>query len=145
MNPYDFAFMERPADSLFLHPALYVKPCEYGMGVFSDAFIPADTVLEEAHWIKYKRDDCNSPMINDYVYEVSDPPNASQEECGYNALVLGFGSIYNHSFENNAHYLFDEEKNVFVYQSIKDIQPGDQICISYGEKWWETRNEKSGS
>ncbi len=143
MNAYGTRFMERPAESLFVHPALYVMPCEYGLGVFSDALIPANTMLEECHWIKYKRDDCSSPQLNDYVYEVTDDPNASEEETGYNAMVLGFGSIYNHSFDNNAQYLFDEEKNVFVYQSTRDIQPGEQICISYGEKWWDTRNAKS--
>lgn len=134
--------MDRPKESLFVHPSIYVMPCEYGMGVFADAFIPKDTMLEECHWIKYKREECTSPTINDYVYEVSDDPDAEDENKGYNALVLGFGSIYNHSFENNAHYLFDEERNVFVYQSIKDILAGEQIFISYGNTWWETRSER---
>ncbi|MGF1678555.1 MAG: SET domain-containing protein-lysine N-methyltransferase [Candidatus Methylacidiphilales bacterium] len=133
--------MERPPESLFVHPALYVMPCEFGFGVFSDDFIASGTLLEECHWIKYRRADCQSPKINDYVYEVADTPQTPDEEKGYNALVLGFGSIYNHSFDNNAHYLYDEARNVFVYQAIKDIQPGDQIFISYGEQWWNTRQE----
>ena len=132
--------MDRPKESLFVHQSIYVMPCEYGMGVFADDFIPKDTMLEECHWIKYKREECSSPKINDYVYEVSDDPDAGEEDKGYNALVLGFGSIYNHSFENNAQYLYDEQRNVFVYQSIKDIVAGEQIFISYGNKWWDTRS-----
>lgn len=127
---------------LYVHPSIYVKRCEYGFGVFTREFIPSDTVLEECHYIRYRRDECQSLTINDYVYELADPPEGADEDKGFNALVLGFGSIYNHSFENNAHYLFDSEKGVFVYQAIRDIQPEDQIFISYGERWWDTRENR---
>jgi len=131
--------MSRPEKSLYVHPSIFVMPCEYGFGVFTEAFIPSGTVIEECHWIKYRRDDVSSPIINDYVYEVAEEPADNGKKISYNALVLGFGSIYNHSFDNNAQYLYDEAKNVFVYQSVRDIEPGEQIFISYGNKWWDTR------
>ncbi len=128
--------------ALTFHPSIYIKPCEYGFGVFTREFIPKDTILEECHFIRYKRDECQSLKINDYVYEMADSDHTPEDDRECNALVLGFGSIYNHSFENNAHYLFDSEKNVFVYQAIRDIHPGEQIFISYGENWWQTRENR---
>jgi SET domain-containing protein len=128
--------------ALVVHPGIYVKQCEYGFGVFAREFIAKDTVLEECHYIRYKRDECQSLKINDYVYEMADTEETPEDDKECNALVLGFGSIYNHSFENNAHYLFDSAKNVFVYQATRDIQPEEQIFISYGEKWWDTRENR---
>ncbi|MEO0453159.1 MAG: SET domain-containing protein-lysine N-methyltransferase [Verrucomicrobiota bacterium] len=132
-------------DTLFVHPHIYVKRCEFGFGVFASEFIPTDTLIEECHYIRYRRDECQSMKLNDYVYEMPETQETPEEDKLCNALVLGFGSIYNHSSENNAMYLFDSEKNVFIYQSTRDIQPDEQIFISYGEKWWETRNHSNGA
>jgi hypothetical protein len=48
-------------------------------------------------------------------------------------VVWGYGSIYNHSKNNNADWISDEEKNVFTFFTIRDINEGEEICTNYGE------------
>jgi SET domain-containing protein len=46
------------------------------------------------------------------------------------ALALGFGSLYNHSFEPNARY-DDEARQAKVFSAIRDIDAGEEITINY--------------
>ena len=49
------------------------------------------------------------------------------------AAVLGYGMIYNHSFENfNATWEIDFKDFLFRYKSIRSIQQGEEILINYG-------------
>ena len=69
----------------------------------------------------------NHPLYN-YVFSW---------EPGYCAVAFGFGSIYNPSNDNNAawrpSHLFQKhpEPDRIHYVAIKDIQPGEEICIHY--------------
>lgn len=48
------------------------------------------------------------------------------------ALALGFGSLYNHSFNPNARY--DDEARrlrIKVFSAIRDIEPGEEVTINY--------------
>jgi len=47
------------------------------------------------------------------------------------ALVLGYGSLYNHSFQPNADYRKDIKNENMVFRAIKDIKQGEEIFISY--------------
>lgn len=46
------------------------------------------------------------------------------------ALALGYGSLYNHSFDPNSRY-DDEGQRVKVYTAIRDIGAGEEITINY--------------
>ncbi len=46
------------------------------------------------------------------------------------ALALGYGSLYNHSFDPNARY-DDEGSQRKVYTAIRDIVAGEEITINY--------------
>ncbi len=46
------------------------------------------------------------------------------------ALALGYGSLYNHSFEPNARY-DDLGSQVKVYTAIRAIEAGQEITINY--------------
>lgn len=131
-----------PSSSLYRTPSIEVRKCEFGLGVFANTLIPSGSLLEECHYIKFQRDDCASQEINDYIFMVADDPDTTPEECTLCALVLGYGSIYNHSNSNNAAYYYDEEKDVYCYYATQDIPQNSQIYISYGEVWWETRKQR---
>lgn len=48
------------------------------------------------------------------------------------ALALGFGSLYNHSFQPNARY--DDESRrarIKVFSALRDITLGEEITINY--------------
>jgi hypothetical protein len=47
------------------------------------------------------------------------------------AVVLGYGSIYNHSYKPNSQYRFNFHKRVMVVRAIKNIKPGDEILFNY--------------
>ena len=54
------------------------------------------------------------------------------------AVALGYGSLYNHSYEPNARY-DDQSGQIKVFQAIRDIAPGEEIMVNYnGEPEDET-------
>jgi hypothetical protein len=56
-----------------------------------------------------------------------------QYAIGKYCLMMGYGSLYNHSFEPNADIEYDEKKikNYVVYKAIKDIKAGSEIVFDY--------------
>ena len=54
------------------------------------------------------------------------------------AVALGYGSLYNHSYQPNARY-DDESGQTKVFTAIRDIAPGEEIMVNYnGEPEDET-------
>jgi uncharacterized protein len=54
------------------------------------------------------------------------------------AVALGYGSLYNHSYQPNARY-DDESGQSKVFRAIRDIAPGEEIVVNYnGEPGDET-------
>ncbi len=54
------------------------------------------------------------------------------------AVALGYGSLYNHSYQPNARY-DDESGQAKVFRAIRDIAPGEEIVVNYhGEPEDET-------
>ncbi len=49
------------------------------------------------------------------------------------AIVLGFGSLYNHSSKPNADYIKKIKDGVMIYKALKKIKAGEEITIDYGE------------
>lgn len=47
------------------------------------------------------------------------------------AIVLGYGSVYNHSYEPNAQYKFNYLRRVMEVKSIKKIAKDEEIFINY--------------
>ena len=46
------------------------------------------------------------------------------------AVALGYGSLYNHSYQPNARY-DDESGQTKVFRAIRDIAPGEEIVVNY--------------
>ena len=46
------------------------------------------------------------------------------------AVALGYGSLYNHSYQPNARY-DDERGQVKVFMAIRDIALGEEILVNY--------------
>ena len=130
--------IELLSQTLFKHSLLVVAPCEFGHGVFATEHIPADTTLEECHYLRVEKEDC-SGIINDYVYNMEPDPGASEAESEYYSLPLGYGSIFNHDNDHNTEYWHDTDRDLIVFHTIRDISPGEQLFINYGKEWWETR------
>lgn len=47
------------------------------------------------------------------------------------AVVLGYGSLMNHSYKPNAQYVYNYHKKIMVFRAIKHIKKGEEIFINY--------------
>ena len=61
-----------------------------------------------------------------YIYNFG--PTADEEHA---AIALGYGSLYNHSYEPNAKYIKNWDEQVIRLIAVRDIQPGEEITINY--------------
>ncbi len=123
---------------------LYIKTIKgKGRGVFCNQFIAKDEVFETAPVIVLPAEDYNTATASalcDYFFNFD-------KEQGTLALVLGFGSLYNHEVHSNAGYNLNKETKTMQYYALQDIKPGTEICINYGgeygkeyKEWFEARN-----
>jgi hypothetical protein len=127
------------SEPLVKHPNLVVAPCEYGHGVFSTGDIPADTTIEECPFLRMKGAEF-SGIVDDYVYHLDEEKDDDGKETWIYSFPLGWGCVYNHSDDPNTDYWIDTERNLIVFDTVKDISAGDQLFINYGKEWWEARD-----
>jgi SET domain-containing protein len=112
---------------LFLSEKIYVDDSPiHGRGVFTKELIKSGELIEECHYIKLNQGFSNlDDRLKDIVFFLSIP-----NDFGI-AVVLGYGSIYNHSDLNNATWKIDQDKKCYIFFAIKDINPGEEICTNY--------------
>lgn len=98
---------------------------EKGLGVFAVDPIEAGDVIEVAHVLV---EECaklaDGSNLDRYVYQWGD----SGEHC---AIVLGYGSLYNHSYHPNAVFLPDFERGTIAYVARRAIAAGEEITVNY--------------
>jgi uncharacterized protein len=125
----------------FLPDYLFVAMTpDRGRAVFTSKLIPQGMVIEIAPMIVFNEKD--RLKLNDtYLYEYYFEWGKSGRK---GALALGFGSLYNHSYAPNARYNPDFDLNVLEFIAVRDIQPGEEICVNYNldpddqtPVWWE--------
>lgn len=98
-----------------------------GRGVFTEFFLPANTVIEVAQAITFSAEDrahIDKSILHDYIFEWGN----EQKEC---AMALGLVPIYNHSYDSNCTYIMQYETQEFLIQTVKDIKPGQELTINY--------------
>ena len=109
-------------------PSIFVAPSRlHGLGVFTGAAIPANSIIEICPILYIPREDIasiQSTIINDYYFEWD-------EDLEAGALALGYGSIYNHSFQPNATYDVDMSGRTIYIAAYRDIEAGEEITINY--------------
>jgi SET domain-containing protein len=107
----------------------------HGLGVFAKERILKDEIIEVCYAIFFKN---NLGYDNEDIllkYRFSYPCNYSITKY---AIPLGYGSIYNHSDNNNAFWTCDTSNALYYFISNRDIEIGEEICTSYGDKnYWE--------
>ncbi|MFX0098774.1 MAG: SET domain-containing protein [Candidatus Hodarchaeota archaeon] len=105
---------------------LYIKEVSgKGRGVFCSKPIKKGEVIEISPIILIPEADIpliKKTMLYNYYFEC---------DTGEIAIALGYASIYNHSFEPNAKYLKDEDKQTIKITAIQDIQKDEEITMNY--------------
>jgi len=96
-----------------------------GRGVFACERIPKGTVIERVPIVAIPVREVfgwsRSSKLSEYVFNFD---SASV------AVSLGYGSLYNHSYEPNAEYFF-YGRLVQVFSAIRNISRGEEITINY--------------
>jgi SET domain-containing protein len=98
---------------------------EFNRGVFATRDIKKGELIHEAPVIPYLNEEhefIEKTILADYVYEYG---------INHTAVILGYGMLFNHSYEPNAIYDINFPNHTFDYYAYKDIKAGEEILINY--------------
>jgi SET domain-containing protein len=108
--------------------SLFIAPSSLGgRGVFTTRLIPAESLIEMCPVIVLPPSDIehiHATKLHDYYFIWGEDDN----KC---AIVLGYGSLYNHSYEPNAYYRPDFERKTLDFYAMQDIEAGEEILVNY--------------
>lgn len=97
-----------------------------GRGVFALRDFKAGEVIENCPVLTFnskERKYLEKTQLNYYIYPWRSTRGAS--------LVLGYGSIYNHSYTPNADWKQNFKTQTMVFRAIKPIKKGAEITVNY--------------
>lgn len=114
-------------------PSIYIQESRLGgRGVFAGrTFHPGD-VIEICPTLTSEGERWGSATA-DYVFGGVHKPTHS-------VLVLGYGSLYNHSDDPNAEHSLSELDGLMTYTAKRTIKKGEEITVYYGNDWFESRS-----
>lgn len=108
------------ARSVILSGGLGVCRNAKGRGVIATKDFNKEDIVEVCPVIIY--DDKNQLVPDDHSYEWDN---------GRWCFVLGYGSLYNHSYAPNVDYHREYKNETIVYEAITPIKKGDELLINY--------------
>jgi SET domain-containing protein len=116
-----------------------------GLGVFASENIKKGEIIEVVPVILLPEEqisDLAKTNLLDYFF-------AWGEKLEVAAFALGYGSLYNHSYEPNAKFVENFDTNTIIYSALRDIKKGEEILINYNGKpddmrklWFLARDER---
>lgn len=98
---------------------------EFNRGVFAKVDIAKGVLFHEAPVLPYPNEQhilIEETVLSDYVFEYG---------LNHGAIILGYGMLFNHSYEPNATYEINFDNHTFDYYAYKDIKAGEEIFINY--------------
>jgi hypothetical protein len=118
---------------------LYVadsKMAKAGRGVFAGEAIPEGTRIEQCPVVYLTdpkdRDRLRKTGLVNYYFLWGG-------ERSFAAICLGWGSVYNHSFEPNARYEKVIDDNRMDFFALRDIAAGEEVTVNYNGTPSDTR------
>ncbi|PPR05353.1 hypothetical protein CVT24_007967 [Panaeolus cyanescens] len=102
-----------------------------GRGVYASRPIPKSTIVEISPVLLFSKEEYEShgryTVLDHYTFVWSEARMA---------LALGLGSLFNHSEAPNVNYILDKATESIRYQTVRDIEQGEELCIFYGHNLW---------
>lgn len=98
---------------------------EFNRGVFATRFISKGELIHEAPVIPYPNEEhpfIEQTILSDYVFEYG---------ANHTAVLLGYGSLFNHSYTPNATYDINFANHTFDFYAYTEIHAGEEILINY--------------
>jgi SET domain-containing protein len=96
-----------------------------GRGVFARGPFAAGELIEVAPVVPLPKEQLEAirqTVLGDFPFDWSD---------GTEALVMGLGSFYNHSYEPNARYVKRYESLTVEFYAVRAIAAGEEIMTNY--------------
>ncbi|KZE37303.1 SET domain-containing protein-lysine N-methyltransferase [Bhargavaea cecembensis] len=115
---------------------------EFNRGVFATCDISKGTLIHQAPVIAYPNDQhehIEQTLLADYAFEYG---------LNHTAILLGYGMLFNHSYQPNATYEISFENHTFDFYAHTPIKMGEEILINYNgdeddqELLWFDREEE---
>jgi SET domain-containing protein len=110
--------------------SIRIGDTQHGRGVIATKDIAKGETIEVCPVLELTSDEANG-VLTDYIVGLGDEVDGS-------ALMLGYGSLYNHAEDPNAEYLHETD-DVYSFVATRDIAAGEEVTISYGKEWWTSR------
>jgi SET domain-containing protein len=95
-----------------------------GRGVFAAERIPAGALIERAPVIVVPTGQwelMHKTILCDFYFAWGE----------HSAIALGYGSLYNHSYQPNARFVKQLTEQVIEFYALRDIEPDEEILINY--------------
>lgn len=103
-----------------------------GRGVFTDAEIPADTIIEVSPVIVMsfkERMLLDQTLLHDYIFEWQ--ANGLEQCC----MALGYIPVYNHSYTSNCEYFMNYDNDTIHIKTVRPIAAHEELTINYNGDW----------
>lgn len=124
---------------------IYAAPSSIsGLGVFAKKEIQEGEIIEECPIVEISEDELSNltkTKLLEYYF-------AWEKNFKSAAIVLGYGSLYNHSYEPNAKYIKDMDDKTVRFVALKKIEQEQEILVNYNghpddktKLWFEMRNK----
>lgn len=98
---------------------------EFNRGVFATRDIAKGELIHVAPVLTYPNEQdefIERTTLADYVFNYG---------ANHSAVLLGYGSLFNHSYTPNASYELDFDNLSVEFYAYTDIKAGDEILINY--------------
>lgn len=93
-----------------------------GRGVYANEDIKRGEVVEICQLLIVKEEEIGE-QLSRYVFHY---------KHNLLAIVLGYGSLYNHAKKPNVTCYFDYKKEVLIFEAKRTILQGEELLINYG-------------
>ena len=103
-----------------------------GMGVFASVEINEGDLIEECHIYFLNGND----RMRNHAYGFPKAPAQAKKLF----IAFGFGSIYNHSDNNNVDW--ECNSRVIRYFATRKIDAHQECCIKYHQRYWNSSSVK---
>tara|TARA_R110002012_G_scaffold288572_2_gene481342 strand:+ start:1850 stop:2296 length:447 start_codon:yes stop_codon:yes gene_type:complete len=124
-------------DQLFLNNKIEIRKSPiHGFGVFAKENIKSGELLEEC---SYAKTIIHPLCARDYLF------NWPKEDNNISSIVFGFGSIYNCAKSEEKRLVdweYDEEVDLYIFKTIKNITANTELLIYYGSEWWKDSDSR---
>lgn len=96
-----------------------------GLGVIADSNIKAGETIEKAPVLLLPMKEFEHIKKTKLFYYFFEYTNS------HFGIVLGYGSLYNHSYTPNARYLYNFKEKCLKIVATQDIEKGEEIFFNY--------------